>query len=126
MILADSDVLIDFLQGQGAADRVREEISRSNLCTSVISRFELLVGARNERQETVVRELLSIVPALDIDEDVADRAASLRRALDDQGLSLGMADCLIAGVALERSLPLLTRNRRHHSRIKDLLLVEPS
>jgi tRNA(fMet)-specific endonuclease VapC len=35
-----------------------------------------------------------------------------------------MADSLIAGIALEHDLPLLTRNRKHFSRVPGLKLVE--
>ena len=46
MMVADSDVLIDFLEGRApAANRIALELDRGQLRTTVITRFELLAGA---------------------------------------------------------------------------------
>ena len=58
MTIADTDVLIDFLAGRGLADLVASELDRGTLCTTVVTRFELLCGARTHKQETVFRQLL--------------------------------------------------------------------
>jgi hypothetical protein len=51
MIVADSAVLIDFLEGRGpAANRVALELDRGQLRTTVITRFELLAGAKTARE----------------------------------------------------------------------------
>jgi len=47
MIIADTDVLIDFLAGKGEADAVERLLRRGAIRTTVISRFELLSGAKN-------------------------------------------------------------------------------
>ena len=123
MILADTDVLIDFLRGKGdTADRVALEIERGQLRTTVISRFELLSGAASPRDEERVRTLLAAIPALPLDDDAADRGALVRKDLDSEGRSIGMGDSLIAGIALARGLVLLTRNVRHFARVKGLVL----
>jgi len=58
MIVADTDVLIDFLNGKNpAADRVALEPG-AGLKTTVITRFELLSAAQSRRQSRVVEELL--------------------------------------------------------------------
>jgi predicted nucleic acid-binding protein len=126
MIIADTDVLIDFLAGhEPSATVVAREIERGNLRTTVISRFELLAGARTTKQETAIRDLLGSVPALLLDPAAADKAAAVRRELEKAGQSIGMADCLIAGVSLVSGSPLLTRNVRHFSRVAELEVVEP-
>ena len=125
MIVADTDVLIDFLAGQGTlVERVAREI-HAGLATTVVSRFELLAGARNRIQQKLVQELLEALHTLPLDRAAADRAAGVRRRLDDQGQGIGMADSLIAGVVLERDGRLLTRNRRHFERVEGLTLVSP-
>jgi predicted nucleic acid-binding protein len=47
----------------------------------------------------------------------------LRRALAAQGLPIGMADYMIAGICVARSAALLTRNRAHFERVPGLALV---
>lgn len=124
MTIADTDVLIDSLRGaQPATAQVRTELERGSLCTTVISRFELLSGARTPRQEATIRELLAAIVSLPVDEEAADRAAQVRRSLERFGEPIGMADSLIAGIALARGAALLTRNRRHFGRVPGLRLV---
>jgi tRNA(fMet)-specific endonuclease VapC len=123
MIVADTDVLIDFLEGRSpAAARVAMELDRSQLRTTVISRFELLAGAKTGSQQKLVGELLAALPCLPLDEPAADRAAEVRRSLERAGASIGMGDSLIAGIVLVHDCILLTRNRRHFERVSGLTL----
>lgn len=126
MIVADTDVLIDFLSGRGSgAAVVAQELARRTLHTTVISRFELLTGARTPQQEERWLEFLSAMPVLPLDEAAADAAAAIRRRLDRSGDAIPMADCLIAGIVSCHNGELLTRNRRHFERIPGLRLVLP-
>ena len=124
MIVADTDVLIDFLAGRNpSADRVAAELERGGLATTVMSRFELLSGARNVKQERMIGQLLDALPSLPLDRLAADRAASVRRRLERRGSSIGMGDSLIAGIVLIHGASLLTRNRRHFELVDDLELL---
>ncbi len=123
MMIADTDVLIDFLEGRPpAAERLALELERGQLRTTVISRFELLAGVRTDPQQRAVGELLAALPSLPLDEAAADRAAELRRGLEPDGVGIGMADSLIAGIVLVHDGILLTRNRRHFERVSGLTL----
>jgi tRNA(fMet)-specific endonuclease VapC len=123
VIVADTDVLIDFLANrQPAAARIGLELERGQLRTTVITRFELLAGAKTPRQEQVVSELLAGLPCLLLDEPGADAAAAIRRTLDRDGVGIGMADSLIAGIVMAHRGVLLTRNRRHFERVPGLSL----
>ena len=125
MTVADTDVLIDFLaDAEPAAEWVASELERGSLLTTVITRFELLSGARNSRQEKSIRQLLAAVPALELGDEAADKAAEVRRSLDRSGASIGMADSLIAGIVLVHRGVLLTRNRRHFERVPELRLAD--
>lgn len=124
MIVADSDVLIDFLAGQEpAAGRVAHELRRGNLWTTVITRFELLSGAKGTRQAQIISRLLDSMKTAPLDISEADRAASIRRTLEGKGIEIGMADSLIAGIVLHIGGTLLTRNRRHFERVEGLDLA---
>lgn len=124
MIVADTDVLVDFLAGaEPMASRVASKLERGHLYTTAISRFELLAGARSRRQQVAVDRLLAALPTLPLDESAADRAAEVRRELETAGTPIGMADSLIAGIVLSRESVLLTRNRRHFERVANLMLV---
>lgn len=124
MIVADSDVLIDFLAGRDpAAARVAIELESHAFATTAVSRFELLAGARDKTAEAIVRRLLDALATLPLDRESADRAAAVRRALELRGSPIGMADSLIAGIAMTHEALLLTRNRRHFERVEGLKLA---
>lgn len=121
MIIADTDVLIDYLSGKDpSAARIALEIDAGALNTTSITRFELLSGAKNPRQERLIRNLLDAVPALPLDAESADRAAEVRRTLEGQGTPIGMGDSLIAGIVLAHKGSLLTRNVKHFERVQGL------
>ncbi len=85
-IVADTDVLIDYLAGQEpAASRIALELEHGQLKTTAVNRFELLAGARTARQRSAVLELLDAVPSLPLDAQAADRAAAVRRDLEARG-----------------------------------------
>jgi tRNA(fMet)-specific endonuclease VapC len=125
MIVADTDVLIDFLSGhEPVASLVAAEIAaEAGLATTVVSRFELLAGVRSAKQERSIRSLLDALLTLGLDAPAADRAARVRRSLESAGAPIGMADSLIAGIVLEHGGRLLTRNQRHFERVEGLRLV---
>jgi tRNA(fMet)-specific endonuclease VapC len=124
MTLADTDVLIDFLAGrEPAAERVARELESGNLWTTVITRFEMLSGARSARETKIIGELLDSMKIASLDVPAADRAADVRRALERKGVGIGMADSLIAGIVLHVGGTLLTRNLLHFQRIEGLDLV---
>lgn len=125
MILADTDVLIDYLAGvQPVENQVARAIAAERLWTTAISCFELLSGAEEGRRGEPVRRLVESLSVLPLDRAAAQRAAEVRRRLERAGQSLGMADSLIAGIALTHDLPLFTRNRQHFARVPRLSLVE--
>jgi tRNA(fMet)-specific endonuclease VapC len=123
MIVADTDVLIDYLRGQGPlVERIAVELERG-LATTVVSAFELWAGAVGSRKrERAVDVLLAALAILPLDAGDARCAASVRRKLEQAGTSIGMADSLIAGICVRRRAILVTRNRAHFERVSDLTL----
>jgi len=125
MIIADTDVLIDYLEGRlPGAEAVFQALHQDQLQTTTLNCFELLAGVRSSRQEERILTLLDSIPILPLDFDAARRAAELHRQLERSGLRMGMGDSLIAGIVLARGGTLLTRNWRHFERIPGLPLAE--
>jgi predicted nucleic acid-binding protein len=123
MMIADTDVLIDFLADKNpVAARIALELEHAALQTTAVTRFELLAGARTVRQEKMIAELLAALPTLPLDAAAADLAAVVRRTLERKGFGIGMGDSLIAGIVLVHRGTLLTRNREHFERVPDLKL----
>lgn len=124
MIVADSDVLIDYLRGKGpGADRVERELRSGTFATTAVTAFELWAGARSQRQQRAVRRILAPLDVLPLGRSAAETAGEVRRTLDAAGLGIGMADSLIAGICLASRGILLTRNQRHFERVPGLSLA---
>jgi tRNA(fMet)-specific endonuclease VapC len=124
LIVGDTDVLIDFLAGrEPAASRVAIEMEAPTFGTTAVTRFELLAGARDRTAENLLRRLLDSLTTLPLDRESADQAAGVRRALEQRGQPIGMADSLIAGIVLAHDGILLTRNRKHFERVDGLKLA---
>ena len=123
-MIADTDVLIDYVNGaEPAASAVAAALRGDELVTTVITRFELLRGAARARRPGPLRTLVDQLDALPLEAAAADRAAALSRELEERGEPLDRADCLVAGIALVAGEILLTRNRRQFSRVPGLRLA---
>jgi tRNA(fMet)-specific endonuclease VapC len=124
LILADIDVLIDYLAGvEPTTSQIRGYIEADWLQTSAVTYFELLSGVRPGKRGDAIRTLLDAVAVLPLDRVAANRAAQVRRELDRAGQPIGLGDCLIAGIALAYGLSLFTRNRKHFDRVPNLSLI---
>jgi predicted nucleic acid-binding protein len=110
-VLLDTDVLIDHIRG-------RRHLDTDDAAISVITRTELFAG--NEREEAAVDALLEDCEEVGVDAPIARRAGRIKRRT-----GLQIADALIAATAIERQLPLMTRNRRHFEQVAGLTLRDP-
>ncbi len=123
MIIADSDILIDFLRGRGeGARRVAVELGTRSFGTTAITAFEIRSGAHTARQKKSVDTLFEAMTILPFGPEEARIAAEIRQQVESQGQPIGMADYMIAAVCIAADGILLTRNRKHFERIKNLKL----
>jgi len=123
-LLIDSDILIDHLRKeQGALDYIRQKIDDgSPLFISVLSRIEILSGARKGEDETI-RSLFGILISVDVDLAIADKAGEyLKKFRKSHAVSIG--DAVIAATAKEMEMNLVTRNIKHYP-MKDVEIVKP-
>jgi tRNA(fMet)-specific endonuclease VapC len=123
MIVADSDVLIDFLRGRGeGARRIAIELETRSFATTAITAFEIRSGARTPRQKKAVDTLLEAMTVLPFGPEEAHLAAEIRQQVEREGQPIGMADYMIAASCITHDGILLTRNRKHFERIERLKL----
>lgn len=123
MLICDSDVLIDYLRGSGPSVELFSKLLETGECaTTVISQFELLSGARSKKQEQAVSRLLGLMDIFVLDGNAASIAAVYQRNLRKKGVTVGMADTLIASICVTAQLPLMTRNIKHFETFEGLEL----
>lgn len=122
--LADTDVLIDHLRGKKKLDPTLLE---KGISISIITYGELLYGAeKSANKEKAKRTVLDFIENLSIkianlSEEIMQKYATIKTGLEKKGQKLDDFDLLIASTAMSGSLVLLTRNKKHFSRIKNLL-----
>lgn len=124
MMIADTDVLIDFLRGDGeGAERIKLELSTGRLATTAVNAFDLWAGASTDRESAAVLGLLDALRVLPVTAAASSSAGRIHRDLRARGEAIGMADSLIAGVCLAAGGLLITRNKAHFSRVDGLSLT---
>jgi len=110
-VVLDSSVVIDMLRGYIADDSLLSK-AREPVMISAITVHEVLFGLRDGEEEmtNAVLESFAVVP-LGIAE--GGLSAQWRRRYKAQGITLEIADTIIAATAALRGLPLLTGNVKH-------------
>lgn len=128
MTVADTSFLIDLMRGDPRAMRRRAELEAGGGAVSVpaVVLYELERGAEGSRAPDAERERMRLVltarPVLPLDEAAARSAGTIDGALARRGTPIDPEDAMIAGTALARAEPLVTRNIRHFGRIPGLRL----
>jgi tRNA(fMet)-specific endonuclease VapC len=123
-VLLDTDVVIDFFTGrEPMASEVARLLADRRACLSAVSGFELRAGVVGAKRLAAIATFLAAVEIIPVGAPEAERASSLYTASKIQGRTIGNADLLIAGTALEHGWPLLTRNVEHFGRVEGLRLA---
>jgi hypothetical protein len=103
----DANIIIDALSGhKPALDELRRETRERNWISRMV-----WIEVLSKGNDVIVREALDFLAAFEIDEldeNIADRAARLRRARP----TLKSPDAIILATAQERGRILVTRNTR--------------
>jgi predicted nucleic acid-binding protein len=103
--LFDTNILIDFLNG---VPQARAELDRyESKAISVVSWMEVMVGAPAEA-EAGTRGFLNGFDLIGIDEEIAEKAVTLRRAH-----RVRLPDAIIWASADTKAMLLVTRDTRH-------------
>lgn len=128
--LIDSSALIAAERGGGDLTALLAPLAQESVAIAAITASELLHGVlrasselRRSRRERFVEEVLSSVPVLAFDLEVARLYSRLWVDLQAAGTPIGAQDLMIAATALSHGLRLLTHNVRHFERIEGLELV---
>jgi len=84
------------------------ELRARGAIVSAVTLAELVVGARDAAAEARVLALLKRLPVVATDWEVAERAGRMGRRARARGMTLPLADLLIAATAQWIGVPLLT------------------
>lgn len=121
--LLDTDIFSEIAKGKNEAVRRRalEYMSAIGpLTISAVTVVEVVKGLHKVGREKEIDRFLASLSQLEIvplDTAAAERAGRIYGDLERLGQPIGRADPMIAGIALERGLVVVTGNRDHYERI---------
>ena len=121
----DTDVLIDVSRKKAAAVAFFDQKEKEGeISCSIVSKFEMLSGARNKKEQTTIVDFFKRFSILAIDDTVSWQALDwyIQYHLSH---GTGFLDCLIAATALQYSLPIYTLNTKHFKILPGLDLRRP-
>jgi hypothetical protein len=123
--LIDTNIVIGLLRGyRNFITLFKEELLKDELFISVISRAEIMAGARpHEKRATY--EILEQFISLPIDSLIADRAGEFVFDYKKIGITLHIEDCLIGATCLVHKLSLITSNTKHFPMLQDRVISFP-
>ena len=126
MIIADTDVIIDFFRDiSPAADVFAELISSGKAALTSISVFELYAGVEGAKRMRQIETLVQEIPVLPLNIIEAAMGGKIYTQLKSTGKLIGTHDILIAAISIANHLPLYTKNIAHFSQIEDIRLIFP-
>jgi len=125
LVLADTTVWIHFLRGNSEAVRSRlvPLLAADRLATADIIMMEVLRGARSQKDYDALQKDLAALHCLEIGKKVWERASRIGFLLRGKGISVPLADTLIAAVAMEYDC-LLLHDDRHYEMIAGVTKVK--
>jgi tRNA(fMet)-specific endonuclease VapC len=128
--LIDTSVLLAAERGRLDPAALGAENDEEEIALAAITASELLHGVHRlkgavarVRAERFVERILSVIPVIPFDLDVARVHARLDAELSAQGTAVGEADLLIAATAVACDYRIATRDLRSFPRIKGLPIV---
>ena len=133
MPILDTDLIVGvFRNDHDAVEKVRAlELEGSERYTTTITAFELFEGAyrshdsKKAKELEFVREFLnSVDEVFALDYGASEIAGRIMADLQKKGTPLDLADVMIAAIAIKNKDYLISRNKKHFSRIEGLMLQE--
>ena len=121
--LIDSNVLIDVSRGNAAAIKYVDGLSEP-WALSQVTAMELIVDARDKRDLATIDGFLSLYPVVPLSDSIGTGAYRLLKTYA-KSHGLHVFDSLFAATAIDKTLTLVTLNRKHYQMIEGLLLEVP-
>ena len=112
--LLDTDIVIDFLRRRNYARKLLENWAEEGLLAiSTLTHLEIYQGIKAV-EEGVTNAFLDGLTSVNVDVAIARRAGKMLGELRSKGVTVGIADSIIAATALQLGAPLLTNNVEHY------------
>jgi predicted nucleic acid-binding protein len=118
--IIDTTVFVEYFRQNSVA---KDFFEKNTLTFSIVSRAELIQGARNKNELGIIIRFCKNLEQLPINEKISTKAVQLmEKFYHSHGLLF--LDALIAATALDENLIFVTDNIKHFSFIPDLKLKD--
>ncbi|MDD9953278.1 MAG: type II toxin-antitoxin system VapC family toxin [Candidatus Woesearchaeota archaeon] len=117
MLCFDSDLLIGFLKNEVAATKFLE---KNPGIISIIAAHEVFFGAKTKKEQSIAEAFLREFNVQPYNWREMAATVKIQQRLLRRGKPIGKGDELIAGTCIANNFTLVTRNKKHFSRIKGL------
>jgi tRNA(fMet)-specific endonuclease VapC len=123
--LVDTDILSFYFRGdEKVLERFGEYLKEfDSINISLITYYEITAGLKFKNAEKQIRDFEEFVKnntIIHLSEESAQISAKVYAELRQNGITIGTSDILIAGIAIENGLTLITNNEKHYEAIKGL------
>jgi tRNA(fMet)-specific endonuclease VapC len=120
----DTDICVDFLRKKEPGfNLLLKLIEHYSPSITAITVFELFLGHFKMKRKDKIDDFIDQFVLLPFDRKASEASASIQASLDKKGKGIGIPDLLIAGICVANSVPLLTLNTKHFSRVSGLKLI---
>ena len=112
--LIDTDIAIDYLRRRDYAQKLLDYWAGEGLLAiSTLTHLEIYQGMKTG-EEGATNAFLDGLISVVVDIPIARQAGSMLGELRSKGMTIGIADAIIAATALHFGVPLLTNNLEHY------------
>lgn len=123
--LVDTDILSFYFRGEPNVVREFTEYLKEydQINISIITYFEIIGGLKfknAQKQLNDFEEFVSNNTIIHLSEESARISGGKYAELRQSGITIGTSDLLIAGIAIENDLTLVTNNEKHYAPINGL------
>ena len=123
--LVDTDILSFYFKGdQKVVNKFNDYLREFDVINiSIVTYYEIHGGLKFKKAERQIKEFEEFVTnntIIHISEESAKISGDVYADLRQNGITIGTSDILIAGIAIENELTLITNNERHYESIKGL------
>lgn len=124
-MVVDTGVFIEYLRAKDKSKTILLNLPDNlELFISSVTLYELYMGATTPQKWVDVKTLTEDIPVLSFTKSISEKAAIIYQELRASGQIIEFRDIFIAATALSHNLPVLTKNKKHSTRVKDLEILD--
>lgn len=122
--LLDTSVIIDYLRGKektvDLVDNIEGNLTSSYVCLAELFEGVYRVNDRKHVKEAVLNFFTSLTTIFGLNFEIAESFGKIRKELKTKGNIIEDIDIFIAATSIVYDLTLVTHNKEHFSRVRDL------